>query len=656
MDEDLKAGLKARIDQLPRSPGVYIMRGQSGEIIYIGKATDLRSRVRSYFSGSDQRAFVPWLETLLFDVDTIVTASPKEALLLENTLIKKHKPRFNVRLRDDSNYLSLRIDLKHEWPRVEVVRRRLDDGALYFGPYASAAKVRETLSILNRFFQLRTCRDSVLYNRSRPCLQYQIHRCPAPCVGHIDREAYMDNVEQAVLFLRGRATDLQTNLEAKMLAAAEDLRFEEAARLRDQLRAIEASMTKQLAVLSTDALIDVIGFSRRGSSAMVVIIEFREGALSTVHRFPLNDQMVDDGTLLAQVINQFYISQQRIPPPVLLSPTPPIEVEALEELLSERAERKVQVITPQRGQRREMLSLAKENAKTSLADHLDEERIRLKSLERLQRRLHLPRLPQHIECFDISNFQGDNIVASQVVFINALPDRSRYRRIRIRSVASQDDYESLREALTRRAKRAAKGDEPMPDLLIIDGGKGQLHAVRQALLPKFEAQLTNTTIIGLAESRLEGTQKRTREDDLKYSPERVFLHDAKEPIALRAHSDERHLLERIRNEAHNTALRYHRSLRKRTTITSRLDQIPGIGPKRRQALLKHFGNIKAIEAADLASLEATPGLPSLVAWSVFDFFHPGEADPPASEVETAQSSDELFEELTPNDAEDGGAE
>ncbi len=617
--------LSQRIARLPREPGVYLMKGAGDETIYIGKATDLRSRVKSYFTGGDPRPFVAHLDALLVDVEVIVTSNPKEALLLENTLIKKHRPRFNFMLRDDKNYLSLRIDERAEWPRVELVRAIRSDGASYFGPYHSAQSARRTLTVLNRHFRLRTCPDAQLYNRSRPCLQYQIKRCPGPCVLPVDRDAYLDDVRHAALFLSGREDELTRELEARMHRAAEDLAFEDAALYRDQLDAVRATLTRQGTVQTRQVDQDIVGLYREGEVVAVSVLVFRSGSMTDVASFDFDAQLVEDDALLASFVAQYYASDARQPPAELLLPVYPTDADDLAEALSEMRGTKVRLVVPQRGEKKRLMELAAGNAKNRFQDELSHEARERTILEKVRRRLKLRETPRTFECYDISNFQGDAIVASQVAFRGVEPDREHYRRLRVRSTTTQDDFASMFEVLRRRAKRALDGTHPMPDLLIIDGGKGQLSRAEQAL---HDLGLHDQAIVSLAKSRVKGVDA---DDATTRSPERVFVPGARDAIVLPPHSDEAHFFARIRDEAHRVAITFHRSLRDKARVRSALDEIPGVGKTRRNELLRHFGSLRGVRDASLTELEAAPGLGSRLAWKIYDHFHPGEADPPSDD-------------------------
>lgn len=611
---------------LPRKPGVYIMKDARGEVVYVGKATELRSRVRSYFGNSDPRPFVRLLDRVLADIDFVVTANPKEALLLENTLIKKHRPRFNFMLRDDKNYLSVRIRSDQSFPRVELVRSIRDDGARYFGPYHSASMARQTVTLINRYFHLRTCRDSVFRNRVRPCLQYQIHRCPAPCVLPVDREAYRDNIERAILLLEGKTEELIAELQRDMLRASEALEFEQAARIRDQINAVQASLVAQHAVRARVIDSDVVALHREGSAGLIVVARFIEGAMAELQTWPVRKRLLDSPELLSDFLLQYYATEDRRPAPEVLLSDGISEPDALEEWLSELRGTRVRLHVPRRGEKKQLVDLALENARVHFdRDSNEEERLE-SAAEELQQRLRLNQTPRTLECYDISNLQGTEVVASQVCFVDGRPDKNRYRRYTIQSFVGQDDFAALHEVLTRRAKRARRGDEPLPDLIVIDGGRGQLNAAARALR---ELGFGDQEIVSLAKSRLKGHDGK---DEAQRSAERVFVPLRKDPVSFSAATDGRFLLERIRDEAHRFAITYHRSLRRKRARHSALDEIQGIGKSRKEELLRHFGSLKAIKAASLADLENAPGLGPKTAWAIFDHFHPGESDAPGNEA------------------------
>jgi excinuclease ABC subunit C len=611
----VNAALTLKLETLPPAPGVYLMKDRAGRIIYVGKAVNLRSRVRSYFSraSSDTRAFVALLDRLLGDLETIVVGSEKEALLLENELIKQHRPRFNVRLRDDKDFLCLRLDLAHRYPRLETVRRPKRDGARYFGPYASANSIRETLRVVNRFFQLRTCTDYALENRRRPCLLHEIGRCPAPCIRPVDPAEYRRNVEAVTLFLEGRSQPLAEDLHRRMKLAAARLDFEEAARLRDQRIALERSLERQ-SVVSTDVLDqDVYGLCREADRICIYLVHVRGGRISGGQAHHFVSEFPDD-ELLASFVNQYYGDDNLLPPVVLL-PSEPGACAALEELLTERRGDRVRLMVPQRGDRAELVRLAVGNAQRSLAERKRTSEETEEVLRRLQERLLLRNLPRRMECFDVSHHQGRALVASQVVAVDGEPDRGGYRRYRLKTVVGNDDFASMREVLGRRLKRGAEEGD-LPDLILIDGGKGQLSAVATVLK---DLAIDGVDVVSLAKIR--DLVVGDRDAASARSPERVFLVGRKDPVVLPQTSPELFVLTRLRDEAHRFAITFQRSVSRRQGLVSALDAVPGVGPVRRSALLRHFGSLKEVRAASIEALAEVPGLGPSVAERLHAFLH-----------------------------------
>jgi len=685
--------LKQKLDTLPTQPGCYLMKDKAGDVVYVGKAVNLRSRVGQYFQerSGDTRAFIPFLEDLLSDVEVMITPSEKDAVLLENELIKKFRPRFNVKLRDDKNFISLRLSNTHPYPRLEVVRRIRKDGARYFGPFASASSIRETLSIVNRHFQLRTCTDSVMSNRRRPCLQYQIKRCPAPCVYSVPQEEYRRSVDEVALFLEGKADELTGQLTGRMKDASGKLEFERAAQLRDQLHAIERSLEKQRTVLGDLLDQDVLGFYREGPALEIHFLFFRNGRLTGGRSFGFGKQEFPSEELLSSFLDQYYESGAFIPKELLL-PVHLADAEMREVWLSEKKGERVRVHVPERGEKVRLVEMAMENARQSYEEKARSQKSQLEALTRLQSRLRLPRLPRRIECFDISTFQGQLTVGSQVVFSDGEPDKSGYRLFKVRGEAAGDDFASMFQVLTRRLKRGIE-EQNLPDLLVVDGGKGQLNVARAALK---EAALTlqDVPLAGLAKSRVLEDEERfaarqgfrvvdawaTRagpepevpqiagdaetgaavpqppprrgrsrqkgrfvKSDIERSPERVFLPGQKNPVVLRQNTSELHLLARLRDEAHRFAITFHRKLRRERNFRSMLEEIPGIGDKRKRGLLSHFGSLRRIRAASAEEIAEVEGFNLQLAERVQRFL-------------TAQSAEAEAHEAAEGGAElDGGA-
>jgi excinuclease ABC subunit C len=600
---------------LPNQPGVYLMKDKAGRIIYVGKAVNLRNRVRSYFSAgsSDTRPFVSLLGRVLGSLETVVVSTEKEALLLENELIKKHRPRFNVQLRDDKNFLCLRLDTRHVYPRLETVRRPKRDGARYFGPYASASSIRETLRVINRFFQLRTCTDHVLETRRRPCLLHQIGRCPAPCVLSVSVEGYAANVEAVVLFLEGRSEPLIESLRSRMKAAAGKLEFEEAARLRDQIVALDRSLERQT-VATTDAIDqDVFGLSREADRISIYVLHVRAGRLAGGHAQHFSSEFPDD-ELVQSFVNQYYADEQFVPKEVLL-PGEPTEMAALSEILSELKGERVRVSVPQRGDKTELIKIATKNAERAASERRRTRAEVEQVLERLKVKLGLTRVPQRMECFDISHLQGTSVVASQVAALDGEPDRARYRRFKIKSFEGNDDFRAMYEVVHRRVQRGLAEDD-LPDLLIVDGGKGQLGSAAAALK---DLGVNHVDLVSLAKSRDLDEPPTEEEKQGKKSPERVFVPGRKDPIVLPQTSPELFMLTRLRDEAHRFAITFQRKLSRKRGLSSALDQVPGVGAARRNALLAHFGSLKRLKEASIDEIAEVEHLGPAVAARIHAF-------------------------------------
>ena len=584
------------VTHFPAAPGVYLMKDAAGTVLYVGKARNLRARVRSYFgAAADGRYQIPALMGRVATIDFIVTDTEKEALILENTLIKEHRPRYNIELRDDKTYFSLRLDPAEEFPRLTVIRRVKPDGARYFGPYASAATAREVMNQLSRIFPLRHYPLETCRRRKRPCLFHQIRQCSAPCVGFISREEYALLVEGTVLFLDGRSRAVLDLIRQRMNEAAAGERYEEAARCRDLIRATETTVEKQKMVLAGGEA-DIFGLCRQGNSLEVALLHLRGGRIIGSRQFTTPWEL-DDAEGLGSLLLDYYHREVVIPEEILL-PLPLEDAPVFAELLSEKKGKKVRVHHPRRGVKRELMLLAVKNAESAATERTKSERAAEETLTELRERLHLPAIPRRIECYDISLFQGDQAVGSRVLFRDGRSDPKGYRHYRIRSVTGTDDFAMMREVLTRRFSR----EEEHPDLIVVDGGIGQLNILTAVLR---ELGIEGVAAAGLAKSRVERDAAST---EITRSDERVFLPGRKNPVSLRQNSAPLLLLARIRDEAHRFAVTYHRSLRSRKSLASPLDEVPGIGDRRKKELLRRFGSLRKIREASVGELMEVRGI------------------------------------------------
>ncbi|WP_437951755.1 excinuclease ABC subunit UvrC [Sorangium sp. So ce296] len=699
--QDPEALLAAKLASLPTKPGCYLFIDKTGAVVYVGKAKSLRSRVRSYFqeSGSDARYFIPILRKIVADLETVVTATEKEAAVLENELVKQHKPRFNVKLRDDKDFLCLKLDTQKEWPMLETVRRPAPDKARYFGPYHSATSARRTLHLVNKHFQLRTCSDAEMASRRRPCLQYQIKRCLAPCVMDVDRELYTEMVRSVALFLEGRHDELTGELTARMRDASRELEFERAAIYRDQLRAVEAVREAQRVVYVKDVDQDVVGLYREGTLVEVEVIMVRQGRVTDTLSFSLRNMELPDDEVLGGFLNEYYgVASTTIPDEVLV-PVLPDGAEGVAEWLSDRRGRKVTLFVPQRGPRVDLLKMANENAAHAFREKQRSSDDLEARLEELRERLRLPTLPRRIECCDISHLGGGDTVGSIVALLDGQPDKKRYRSFNVKSVADGDDYAAMYEVLARRFRRgkaarpasppavaddaesgaapgapeaavsdlpegdaaegaaddaieneapegeaieadaaeatfdpASAGDAPpeteaalapataerqaagsaseapksaqsggaewdLPDLLVVDGGRGQLQV---ALSAARDLGLHGLPIVGLAKER--ETQSGEKLVD------RVYLPGQKNGIPLRSTSSALFFLARARDEAHRFANHARKRLGKARRLRSEIEDIPGLGSAVRTALLRELGSLEGVRRATDAQILAVTGV------------------------------------------------
>jgi excinuclease ABC subunit C len=607
----MQTSVKERLGELPRSPGVYLFRDERGDVLYVGKAKSLRSRVRSYFQRGDGRMGTAQLVSLIDDVEVIVTRNEAEALHLEQNLVKRHRPPFNIRLRDDKSFPYIAVTLTDEYPRVMFTRERHRPGTVYFGPYANAKKVRETLDVLNRVFRFRPCEGPRPGRHSGiPCLDYHIDRCFAPCIAAISREQYGDVIEGVIGFLSGDTLSIQRELEQRMREAAADERFEEAARYRNRLNSIRHLSERQAADRRDVGSVDVIGLAVEGLEAAVQVFPLRDGRMIDRYGFHLeNVAGEDEQTVLEAFVIEYYATVPSIPPQVFV-PASISDTGALAEFLSERRGAPVDVRAPLRGEKRRLVDLAVENARVALdadtARRAETRSRRVAALEELREVLNLESLPVRIECFDVSNIQGQAIVASMVVFEEGRPRNSHYRSFTIRGLDGQDDVGAMREAIRRRFARARQGDVDesfgcIPNLVVVDGGKGQLAAARAAME---ELDLPRVAVIALAK----------REEE-------VFVPGVPYPIALDRTNPALQLLQQIRDEAHRRALRHHRQKRDSKAFETIFETLPGIGPSRRRAILKHFGSVDKFLEASQEELEGVPGLPQKTARDVYATLH-----------------------------------
>ena len=606
--------VEEKLKGLPAKPGVYLFRDARGQVLYIGKAKSLRPRVRSYFQKGETRATIAQLPERVADLEVIVTDTEVEALHLEQNLVKRHRPPFNVRLRDDKSFPYIAVTVEDEYPRVMFTRERHRRGVVYFGPYANAKKVRETLDVLNRVFPYRPCEGPQPGRHSGiPCLDYHIERCLAPCVGYVSKEDYRKVIDGVIEFLSGETRPIVRELEEKMKGAADQERFEEAARYRNRLFAVSHLAERQAADKRAVGTIDVIGIAAEDDRAAVQVFPLRDGKLIDRYSFHLeNVEGKDTATLLEAFVLEYYGSAPSVPPQIVV-PREVGETAALAEFLTERRGSRVEVRAPERGEKRRLQELAAQNARLALESEavaVEQTRLRrVEALEELREALNLESLPLRIECYDISNIQEESPVGSMVVFQDAVPKKAHYRKFGIKRAEGQDDYAALAQVVSRRfARMRDVADEEYdesfaatPNLVVVDGGKGQLSAVLAAMQAY---DLPRVAVISLA--------KRAEE---------VFVPDRTEPIVLDRHSPGLQLLQRIRDEAHRFALGFHRQRRDAKAKESIFDTLPGVGPARRRALLQHFGSAERFLAASQEELEGVPGIPAKTARSIYAQLH-----------------------------------
>ncbi len=549
--------LAEKVAQFPQEPGVYLMKGEGGKIIYVGKGANLRQRVRSYFRKErDSRYQIDFLLRKVRDIDFLVTTNEKEALLLENSLIKKHKPRYNIFLKDDKSYVSLKLSIKHPYPSLTVTRRIKKDGALYFGPYSSAASCRETADFIYRHFRLRTCSDREISNRSRPCLEYQIHRCTAPCVGYVSSSNYRAQVEQVRLFLVGKNDLLLNQIREKINQSAQEEKFEEAAHWRDLLEAVQTTLEDQKVVRHGGIHQDLISLYEEGNRGVIALLSIRDGSLVDSRYYPVT--LADTtGNVLKSFVSQYYSLDVFIPDEILVS-TAIDSSDLLSDLLTEKRGKKVFIRTPQKGERKELIELALKNAQSQFARLIDREGGMVDTLKGLQEKLDLSQPIHRMECYDISHISGQKSTGSRVVFMDGEPDKNEYRQYKIRIEGQPNDYAMMKEILGRRFGNivGARHTVPLPDLIVIDGGQGQLNVVLQVL---GEMGFSHIPVIAIAKGKGAGARAKGVWEGKK--EEEIYLPHRKNPLILKKGSPELMLLQRLRDEAHRFAIKYHRKLR-----------------------------------------------------------------------------------------------
>ena len=619
-----KVEFDARLAAVPRSPGVYVMKDGRGKVLYVGKSVSLRNRLRSYFgSPSKLQGKTRELVKRIRDFEYIVAESEREALLLENSLIKEHMPRYNARLKDDKSYPYIKVDLADDFPRIHFTRRHHNDGARYFGPYSSASSVRRTLDLLKKLFPYRTCTKAISGTDDRPCLEYYIKRCVAPCTGYSSREEYDAVIQQVIAFLGGDTDSVVRQLQSDMAAASEQLEFERAAALRDRLKALTIVYEDQKVVGIGREDFDVVGIAQGQNDCVIDVFFVRHGNVVGRDHYIMAGTWDDsDGHIVAKFIEQFYLMSNPHLPRRILTHTDVEDSDILEELLTEKRGSNFEIAIPKRGPKRKLVEMARQNADQSLRQlkikWQTNSDLMSNAVDELQEALSLPTRPERIECYDISHIQGTSTVASMAVFINGSPETSQYRKFQIKTVEGNDDFASMREVLTRRFKRLSKAQDAVanaddagrvsksdasfgetPDLVLIDGGKGQLSAALETLLH-----------LGALDIPLASIAKKEEE---------IFTPDSSESIRLDRSSPALFLLQQVRDEAHRFAITYHRKSRGRTSLKSTLDLVPGIGPTRKRALIKRFGTVKAVREATELELASTPGMTSRLAARVKDY-------------------------------------
>jgi excinuclease ABC subunit C len=600
-----------RLNRLPRLPGVYIMKGKGGEVLYIGKAKNLRARVRSYFQEtSDTRYTIRFLVSRISDLEYMITTNEKEALILEDTLLKKLKPRYNIRLKDDKTYVSIRLTLDEKFPRILVTRKIKKDSSRYFGPYTSAQKVRDTIKFIRRIFQLCNCSKVEFNNRVRPCLDYQMGICAAPCVGYISEKDYGEFVNGVIMFLEGRNQRLLRLLRKKMMEASKAMEFEKAARVRDQIIAIEETLKEQKVVSYRGLDQDVFAYFKEDGSIAVKGLFVRDGRVVGDSDFFFEGTEIPLAEFFSSFISQFYMREAFIPDEVLI-PLAIEDMDIIQEWLSDRKGKKVKVLSPVRGERKRLVEMVFVNAREVIKRKLEKGKDgEMLILEGLKKRLKLGRVPRIIEAFDISNIGGEMAVGAMVTFRDARPDKDRYLLFKVRLKGGPDDYGMMKEVISRRYGGASKVAKDLPDMILVDGGKGQLNIVCNVFK---ELEIKGPDIVSLAKDR--DIQQGGYGGRARGRGERVYLPRIKDPIVLREGTKTDLLLRQIRDEVHRFAISYHKKLRGKG-IASILDEIPGIGPNKRKALLTRFRSLEGVRGASVKELLTIKGISERIAMMI----------------------------------------
>ena len=597
--KDPAFSVKDKLVKVSSQPGVYLMKDAHDKVIYVGKARSLKKRLASYFAriGNSTSRMDMKTEILIrkiSDFDTIITHTEKEALILESNLIKRYRPRYNVILKDDKRYPSLRLDINNPYPNLTVVRKIAKNDALYFGPFSSSAAVHKTLKIIHKTFRLRKCKQKDFSSRTRPCLNYQIASCLGPCCLDVDNKIYDDIVKEVILFLRGRTPDLIKKIKQEMISAANVHDYEKAAVLRDKMFALEQTLEKQVAVTNDFKDRDVLGIARSDENSMFTLLFIRSGFLIGTRNFKFSETMSTESEMIGAFIRQYYDTTRFVPKEILI-PTPLEDAFLTEEMLSKIKKQKVRIMSPKRGEKVRLIKMACQNAKNSLRELIAEVSKDIQLLVRLQQRLKMDRIPFRIECFDNSSISGKDAVSCMVVFEKGKPNKSLYRKYRLKTAIAQDDYACMAEVLNRRYGKG-KTSEPHPDILMVDGGKGQL-SIAVAVLTSLKLE-KKIQLISIA-------KKNDKKGEIQ---DKIYKSGQANPVNLGREGDLILFLERIRDESHRFAISFHRKRRSKTLMHSSLDSIQGVGEKRKLILLKHFKSIKKIRAATLEELNALPGI------------------------------------------------